>query len=150
MKHLFAATLVSLIAVSCVSIPLLQVPTGPGTEYPCGIDGVVCLDVNGNPNHKCCGENEVCGGTAFSGCPADSCCFTGPSDTFGARKAQRSEVKPATVRLRAVACGDGLLCPDLVSCCSSGEVCGGDCPSGYCCDVDSPFTPLHTKKVKGK
>jgi hypothetical protein len=61
----------------------LQPPTGPNTEYPCGVNGVQCS------GHMCCGENFVCGGDDPT-CPKGACCYVG-EDITGARGPQRPE-----------------------------------------------------------
>jgi hypothetical protein len=78
-------------AIACVG-PATNPPTGPGTDYPCGLQGHSC------GNHMCCWLDEDCGGqnpsadgkTAY-GCPAKMCCYNG-EDTYvapGGRKAGR-------------------------------------------------------------
>jgi hypothetical protein len=69
MRFFFAPLLV---LTSCLAI--LDAKTGPGTDYPCGVGGVSC------GGHECCPQYNVCGGTAFSGCPAGQCCFTGEGE----------------------------------------------------------------------
>lgn len=50
----------------------IQVPTGPGTDYPCGVYGKSC------GGGMCCGQGDVCGFTGpMSTCPAGYCCFVG-------------------------------------------------------------------------
>jgi len=71
---LFAALL---LLVACPPAP----PTGPGTAYPCGVNGVSC------GNHMCCDEGDACGGTP--GCPEGYCCFVGAEKR--AMKLQRRE-----------------------------------------------------------
>jgi hypothetical protein len=70
----FAAILVGACGAS-----VLQPKTGPGTSYPCGVNGVSC------PGHMCCGEEDVCGSTGFGACPEGMCCYAGPDDTLSAR-----------------------------------------------------------------
>jgi hypothetical protein len=53
---------------ACATPRILTPPTGPSTNYPCGINGVECGD------HTCCYEDEICGGGPFNGCPAHACC----------------------------------------------------------------------------
>ena len=65
MKLFFAP----LIAIACTTPSTLTPATGPGTDYPCGVDGRQCSDKG------CCSQSEACGGEP--GCPAHSCCFSG-------------------------------------------------------------------------
>lgn len=64
----------------------VTVPTGKGTDYPCGVHGHVCPST-----HLCCDEEDVCGGEPFSGCPAQMCCFVGGVGALGARKGMYSQ-----------------------------------------------------------
>jgi hypothetical protein len=75
------AALVLAAALGGCSTPAILVspPTGPGTEWPCGLRGVVC------GGGMCCWSGDVCGGKPFSGCPAASCCFVGDDGMTGAR-----------------------------------------------------------------
>jgi hypothetical protein len=70
----FAASLLA--ALACQTPADLVVKTGPGTPYPCGVNGKVCS------GGTCCGENEVCGGDTpkSAGCPAGYCCDDAPFD----------------------------------------------------------------------
>jgi hypothetical protein len=66
---------------ACGANTILTPPTGPGTEYPCGVDGTVCT-----VQKTCCPANNTCGGEPDAvGCPPGECCFEegGP---FGARR----------------------------------------------------------------
>lgn len=55
----------------------LNPPEGPGTEYPCGVRGVVCTTTP----LACCPENHICGfAGGFSRCEPGYCCFDGDSD----------------------------------------------------------------------
>ncbi len=133
MRRLFAVLLVSGITVACGAgnLAVLEVKTGPGTSYPCGVNGVSCLDMNGQPNHMCCSENETCGGGKYSvGCPADSCCFIGSSeDMFGVHRNQPSA--PVTDPTKGfVACGSDMYCPRYDEC---GSDSNPNCPAGMCC-----------------
>lgn len=66
--------------VACNNMPILHPATGPGTDYPCGIQGLPC------GGHMCCWQGDVCGGQPLSGCPANYCCFVGDdSDGVGAK-----------------------------------------------------------------
>lgn len=56
----------------------LSAKTGPGTDYPCGVGGVVCSHA------MCCDEGSVCGGDDPT-CPAGQCCFVG-SDSLDAKQ----------------------------------------------------------------
>ncbi len=73
----------------CATPRALTPKVGPGTDYPCGfhtadggvnVKGVSCGGV------ECCDEGTVCGGTAFSGCPAGECCFVGDDGLLAARR----------------------------------------------------------------
>jgi hypothetical protein len=70
--------ILTVLAVGLTGCGILQVKTGPGTDYPCGVGGVVC------PEEMCCFENSMCG-NGGNGCPADSCCYTGGNGEFGAK-----------------------------------------------------------------
>ena len=59
-----------LLLVACAS-PLLNPPTGPGTDYPCGTRGVLCRD-----RASCCWIGQDCGGDV-PGCPPGMCCANG-------------------------------------------------------------------------
>lgn len=69
----------ALVIISCQQ-EILSPPQGPGTSYPCGYNGLDCGD------GTCCSEGDVCGGSAWSGCPKDMCCFAGPADAVGAHR----------------------------------------------------------------
>lgn len=71
----------ALFAAGCATPAILTPATGPGTLYPCGVDGQVCPDTS-----ECCATDEVCGGQPFSGCPEGMCCYAG-DDGFGATRA---------------------------------------------------------------
>lgn len=60
------------IVVGCHAT-ILTPPTGPGTDYPCGLYGVECS------NHMCCGEGFACG-VDDPTCPAGMCCYVGPDE----------------------------------------------------------------------
>lgn len=71
--------------------PILHPAVGPGTSYPCGVSGVVCLTEEGKESGWCCWEGSTCGGPIHSrfyvGCPEGECCDIGPSnDQIGAKK----------------------------------------------------------------
>ena len=69
----FAAVFLALalVFVACQTPPVLEPAVGPGTDYPCGVHGVVCLTLDGKPNGGCCSEGETCGGGKYDvGCPA--------------------------------------------------------------------------------
>lgn len=72
MRHLLACLIIVIVACNGLTNP----PTGPGTEYPCGVWGVTCSVSSANA--MCCAEGEICGyDGAFSRCPAGSCCYEG-------------------------------------------------------------------------
>lgn len=68
------AALAVTFASSCSTPAILLPPTGPHTDYPCGIGGVVCA------SGACCSEGEYCGGERSHAdpmgntCPAGACC----------------------------------------------------------------------------
>lgn len=65
---LSALALVLAFLSSCAE---LEVQTGPGTSYPCGINGHLCK------NGMCCPlEGDICGGD-HPQCPPGMCCFDG-------------------------------------------------------------------------
>lgn len=69
---LFAAT------TTCGPGGILNPPSGPGTDYPCGLQGRSC------GNGMCCGKSEECG--TGLGCPVGFCCPI--SDDFYAGKSK--------------------------------------------------------------
>lgn len=71
------ATLFAFALARCVAPAILTPPSGPGTPYPCGIGGTVCMGEDGGATGMCCGSDEVCGGAPFSGCAAGFCCYIG-------------------------------------------------------------------------
>lgn len=59
--------------------PTIHPPTGPGTEYPCGIQGKSCDPVAPG---MCCSLDEDCGYEGpWSNCPKGYCCANGGDDT---------------------------------------------------------------------
>lgn len=78
----FYPVTVMLIACCLVSCNggILNPPSGPGTDYPCGLQDRSC------GNGKCCGRSEECG--TGLGCPKDSCCPL--EDDFYAGKPRQS------------------------------------------------------------
>lgn len=88
------AALVVLAAASC-STPAILVapPTGPGTEYPCGVNGIVCA------NSMCCWRGDACGGT--TGCPAGSCCYVGGDDGLTGAHPPRPQWRAGETRAAA-------------------------------------------------
>jgi len=81
---LFAVTAVAVIA--CAG-PAIEAPTGPGTDYPCGVWGISC------GSHMCCDEGDACGG--MTGCPDGYCCYVGPDK---AKRKANYRQKPEAVR----------------------------------------------------
>ncbi len=50
------------------------IPETSTSDYPCGIDGIVC------GGGMCCEQGEMCGGPfPIIGCPEGECCFVGES-----------------------------------------------------------------------
>jgi len=69
------ALLVVTVGASCATPADLLPPVGPGTQYPCGVRGVVCS------GGTCCFEGDVCGSAdRHASCPAGQCCFEGGDD----------------------------------------------------------------------
>lgn len=71
-------------AMSRGATDVTNAPTGPGTEYPCGIGNVSCFPVDGS--HTCCWHGQRCahdddGPYCHGDLPSD---FADPT-TFGAR-----------------------------------------------------------------
>lgn len=70
----FAAAVV----VACNN-SVIQPPTGPNTEYPCGYQGKSCDPVAPG---MCCSLDEDCGYSGpWSTCPEGYCCYNGGEDT---------------------------------------------------------------------
>ena len=68
MRFFFAPLL---LLASCLAV--LDAKTGPGTDFPCGVDGVSC------GGGMCCTlQGDICGGT-FLSCPVGMCCHEGES-----------------------------------------------------------------------
>jgi hypothetical protein len=65
----------AVVVAACTTPSVLTPATGPGTAYPCGVDGHACS------NKACCSNAEVCGGDEI-GCPPTMCCFVGEDRTF--------------------------------------------------------------------
>jgi hypothetical protein len=76
----FAGFLGTLIAGCAWDKPI---PNTPSPGYPCGVVGVACNAPDSSTVTGCCGQYEVCGGPAFSGCPANMCCDVGGGDSSG-------------------------------------------------------------------
>lgn len=67
-RDFFALSILSGI-IACSSTSILTPKTGPGTPYPCGLNGHECRDGN------CCGDSMVCcDGTS---CTAGYCEYIG-------------------------------------------------------------------------
>lgn len=62
---------------------ILHPKTGPGTEYPCGLQGRSC------GNGMCCGLYEACGGPGVA-CPEGYCC-----PTFGTDRTPKPQTSAA-------------------------------------------------------
>lgn len=74
-----AAIFVMAVVVACGPNSVIYPPTGPGTEYPCGLQGKSCDPVAPG---KCCNLDEDCGYTGpWSPCPEGYCCYNGGEDT---------------------------------------------------------------------
>lgn len=75
------ALLAPLLLVGCNAFNTWDAPISEARtkDYPCGIDGVVCVDMTDGglkPTGMCCDEGQTCGGTMWPhvGCPAGACC----------------------------------------------------------------------------
>lgn len=69
LRDLFALALVGAVVAACAAPSILTPRTGPGTSYPCGLNGHEC------PDGQCCGNAQVCcDGTT---CTAGYCEFVG-------------------------------------------------------------------------
>ena len=109
-----AAVLLALLATQCAP-SILTPPTGPGTTYPCGVQGLVCT-TNGIPNHGCCLEGEVCGGDPKTNYPSmaeDPIASRGCVVTRGRSPISRSDICSSTA---ACAISDGSLDGLRLSC----------------------------------
>lgn len=99
MKHFVVSLVIAAgVLVACATPSILTPATGPGTTYPCGVTGVVCLTPQGQPSGYCCDQNNVCGGQqpdAFQSCPVGTCCYEGSAADFGARR-QRPQTRSTT------------------------------------------------------
>lgn len=71
---------------ACYGSDVITPPTGPGTEYPCGVWGVECShDAKGS---MCCPQDHICGTTGpFSQCTPGYCCYDGDHWPLAARDA---------------------------------------------------------------
>jgi len=80
MKHFLNLVIVLALLLACggVTAP----PTGPGTAYPCGVQGKSC------GHHMCCGQYDDCGGVVLS-CPEGYCCYNGEDSMLSARKPKK-------------------------------------------------------------
>lgn len=74
MRKLILLLAVTIFIIACNG--LVNPPTGPNTEYPCGIWGVECsIKSTGS---MCCPQNHICGFNGeFSRCPEGMCCYDG-------------------------------------------------------------------------
>lgn len=72
------AIVVAVFACGPASVP----PSGPGTQYPCGLQWFECpVQKRGEPL-ACCPLNHICGGpdpAGFQRCEPGFCCFDGES-----------------------------------------------------------------------
>ncbi len=89
MKHVPFFTAFVFVLVACQTPQALIVKTGPNTDYPCGVNGVVC------PAQMCCWQDDVCGGQN-TGCDAGMCCFVGGGG-MGAREPHK-QLTPAEMQ----------------------------------------------------
>jgi hypothetical protein len=92
---LVAGVLALLLACHGLTTP----PTGPGTEYPCGLHGVVCSQ--SEKRAVCCPQNHICGSEGgFSRCTAGDCCYDGDDWPAGASRDDGGAAKrvPQTIR----------------------------------------------------
>lgn len=74
--------------VACVVVFVFGCPPapamGPGTDYPCGVNGHECVAHRG----YCCDEHEDCGDDV-PGCQGLTCCYFG-DPSLGAERIRRS------------------------------------------------------------
>jgi hypothetical protein len=88
LKWVIASFCASAVLITCASPSILTPPTGPGTDYPCGVNWYVCAKGGG-----CCMESDVCGGDQGPNqpvvCPEGMCCNEG-LDVAGTMSARRS------------------------------------------------------------
>lgn len=80
---------VGLLVVGCTPVAIVNPPSGPGTPYPCGKQGVVC------PHAMCCWTNDTCGGSDPT-CPSGQCCFIGAPDDHDNLGEKRPRMHPQT------------------------------------------------------
>lgn len=86
---LLGVPLLMILIISVTNVSILH-PSGPEAGYPCGIHGISC------GNHKCCDENEVCGGKN-TGCAEGMCCFVG-EQTLGVKPGLKPPTPPREQR----------------------------------------------------
>lgn len=74
---IFAGAVITLLLVfapSCHEGSVTRPPTGPETDYPCGVWGHTCI------GGGCCPLNHICGGpnaAGFQRCEPGYCCYDG-------------------------------------------------------------------------
>lgn len=84
--------LAAIVVAACNTPTILTPKTGPGTPYPCGVNGTLCTT-----QHMCCGPDETCGGEPASvGCPKGMCCYLGDEgfSPYETRRAPRAQTPP--------------------------------------------------------
>lgn len=74
MRRARLALLALSLVCSCATPSILKPKTGPGSDYPCGLNGHSC------GNSMCCDNGSDCGGPVPS-CPAGLCCWHGDSSS---------------------------------------------------------------------
>lgn len=90
LRLLIVLMLVALVATGCAG-PFVTPPSGPGTDWPCGLQDHQCH------NGACCWADYDCGDLT-PGCPADACCYGGPSNTFKTKPGAKP--RPERVSMR--------------------------------------------------
>lgn len=87
------------VLVSCEKFPGPP-PSGPGTNYPCGIDWYVCRNSPLKPA-GCCRVSDVCGGDQGPNqpviCPEGTCCNEG-LDVAGEMSVRRAPYPQRVLR----------------------------------------------------
>ena len=99
MKHLVISLLVALLAgLACgpASVP----PSGPGTQWPCGLQWYECPVAKREGRLACCPIGDVCGGPDLAGfqrCEPGYCCYDGSGPTsYGSYGASSADAGAAT------------------------------------------------------
>jgi len=79
-----------IVAIACNGF--VTPPTGPNTEYPCGVWGVECEKTA--KGSMCCPQNHICGYDGqFSRCPSGTCCYDGDHWPFLAEESDAGKAQ---------------------------------------------------------